>query len=191
MIRFVVAALLAFTIALPFQGASAVEKEKLLVEDLTKATVTVLAESNDSNRKDNLQPVFERYLDLPFIGRFVLGRKWKSLTDDEKRDYIAAFEDYIVSIYANRLAAYSGEQIEVQSAQSISKRDTLVNTSLLRSGKAPVAIDWRVRRKKDKVIDVVVEGISLAVSQREEFSTYLQSNNIAKLIDRLKEQSNR
>ena len=191
MIRFVVAALLAFTIALPFQGASAVEKEKLLVEDLTKATVTVLAESNDSNRKDNLQPVFERYLDLPFIGRFVLGRKWKSLTDDEKRDYIAAFEDYIVSIHANRLAAYSGEQIEVQSAQSISKRDTLVNTSLLRSGKAPVAIDWRVRRKKDKVIDVVVEGISLAVSQREEFSTYLQSNNIAKLIDRLKEQSNR
>ena len=79
----------------------------------------------------------------------------------------------------------------MQSAQSISKRDTLVNTSLLRSGKAPVAIDWRVRRKKDKVIDVVVEGISLAVSQREEFSTYLQSNNIAKLIDRLKEQSNR
>ena len=66
-----------------------------------------------------------------------------------------------------------------------------MNTSLLRSGKAPVAIDWRVRRKKDKVIDVVVEGISLAVSQREEFSTYLQSNNIAKLIDRLKEQSNR
>jgi phospholipid transport system substrate-binding protein len=122
------------------------------------------------------------------MGRFVLGRHWRPLDSARRDRYTQAFVAHIRTVYAKRVETYTGEKIQVNGSKALNKKDTIVNSVLLRPSGPPIAVGWRVRATSDgrgKVIDVVVEGISLVISQREEFSSYLQNKTIDELIARL------
>jgi len=191
--RLAVIAIALLTILCAARPAVANDPPQALVQSLADEVVVLL--NNPSLKRDGrlegLRNLFTKYMDLPFVGRFVLGRHWRPLDDGKRFAYTKAFEDYVVNIYAKRLESYSGETIHVLGSRSVNDRDTLVASEIRRASGPPVALEWRVRDRggEPKVIDVTVEGVSMAISQRDEFATFLQNASIDALIARLKQDS--
>ena len=114
---------------------------------------------------------------MPRISRFVLGRYWTTAADQDKQTFQKLFEDYVVRAYAARFSEYSGEEVKVLGARAESETVTLVTSQFLRpNGAPPAKIDWRVRKQDNdfKIVDIDVEGVSMAVTQREEFGSVIQ-----------------
>ena len=116
--------------------------------------------------------------DVPYIGRWVLGRYWNQASPQQQQEYQQLFEQLIVKTYAERFVEYSGETFKITGSRAEGDTDTMVTTQVVRPNGPPVAVDWRVRKRDGghKIIDVVVEGVSMGVTQRQEFSSVIQSN---------------
>ena len=131
--------------------------------------------------------------DVPYIGRWVLGRHWNQASPQQQQEYQALFEQLIVKTYAERFVEYSGETFKITGSRPEGDTDTMVTTQVIRPNGPPVAVDWRVRKRDGghKIIDVVVEGVSMGVTQRQEFSSVIQSNGgrIEGLIQALRQKT--
>ncbi|HYH37331.1 MAG TPA: ABC transporter substrate-binding protein [Azospirillum sp.] len=116
--------------------------------------------------------------DVPYIGRWVLGRYWNQASPQQQQEYQQLFEQLIVKTYAERFVEYSGETFKITGTRPEGESDTMVTTQIIRPAGPPVAVDWRVRKRDAgyKIIDVVVEGVSMGVTQRQEFASVIQSN---------------
>ena len=160
------------------------------VAELGRETVDVLQRSDLSYRQsvEEFRQLFERNVDIPTIARFALGRHWPNATEAQKSRYLDLFEDMVVETYARRFHEYSGETMIVLGSRAAGERDILVQSQIVRpAGAPPVNVTWRVRERdgQRQVIDVAVEGVSLAVTQRDEFSSVIQRNggNIDALLN--------
>jgi len=115
--------------------------------------------------------------DLQAIGRFVLGRYWNTATPAQQQEYLKLFENMIVDAYAQRFRQYSGETFKVINSRQENERDHIVTTQIVRPNGPPVNVDWRVRDKggnQFNIVDVIVEGVSMSVTQRSEFASVVQ-----------------
>lgn len=151
------------------------------VQGLGDKAISTLADPKVS--KDQAKVVFRDLLnqnfDINTISRFVLGRYWNVATEPEKKEYQSLFEQMIVEVYAERFSEYGGEKFKVTGAQATSENDAIVTSQVLSpSGQPSVNVSWRVRSKdgKFKIIDVIVENVSMSVTQRSEFSSLIESN---------------
>ena len=132
--------------------------------------------------------------DVPQIGRFVLGRYWRLANDDERREYLRLFEEYIVQTYAARFGDYAGENLKVGTAISEPDGAVTVNSQIIRPSGPPVKVEWKLRREAPsfKIVDVMVEGVSMSITQRDDFSATIQAkggkveNLLAILRERVK-----
>ncbi len=115
---------------------------------------------------------------LELIGRFVLGRHWRRANDEERAEFQRLFEDYVVASYARQLGNYAGEQLVIQGGRTQGDRGALVSSQITRPQGDPIQVEWRLRRAGDgwRIIDVMVEGISMAVTHRSEFSPVIGSH---------------
>lgn len=129
--------------------------------------------------------------DVPYISRWVLGKYWNQASPEQQKEYEKLFEQLIVQTYANRFIEYSGETFRIAGTKQVGESDTSVTTQIVRPNGPPIAVDWRVRRKDNgfKIIDVAVEGVSMGVTQRQEFASVIESNggNINGLLKALRE----
>jgi phospholipid transport system substrate-binding protein len=126
-------------------------------------------------REARFRQLYREDFDGPLIARFVLGRYWRIASPQEQQEFMHLFEDYVVLAYAARLSNYSGEQFRVLGSRP--DRDvTIVSSEIQRPNGAPaVKVDWRlVDDRGFKIADVVVDGISMAVTQRQEFASVIQ-----------------
>lgn len=116
--------------------------------------------------------------DVPYIGRWVLGRYWNAATPQQHDEYQKLFERLIVNTYADRFVEYSGETFRISGSRVEGEADTMVTTQIVRLNGPPVNVDWRVRKRDAgyKIIDVVVEGVSMGVTQRQEFASVISQN---------------
>ncbi len=121
---------------------------------------------------------------LPLIGRFVLGRYWRKATPDQRDSYVDLFGRFVIKSYSRHLGGFSGSSFDIVKAEPIGKSDFLVTTILHRKTGAPFTAGWRVRLigEQHKIIDVMVEGISMAVSQRQEFASVLKRKGVERLL---------
>lgn len=129
--------------------------------------------------------------DVPTIGRFVLGRYWRAATPEQQQEYQKLFRDMIIKVYAKRFRDYSGETFKTTSEQEAGTRDRIVNTVIQPSGKPAISTQWRVRPQgagNYKVIDLVIENISMAITQKAEFASIIEQHggDVNALIDTLK-----
>ncbi len=166
--------------------------------DFVKSTaekgLTFLSDPNSTQeqKKSEFKKLLDRSFDLDTIGRFVLGKYWNSATPAQQKEYSALFRKMVVEVYAGRFGEYKGEKFEVKSARSISKKDSMVTSYIMPvSGGEPIQVDWRVRQDGSsyKIVDVLVSGVSMSVTQRSDFSSVIQrgGGDIAVLIDYLKQ----
>ena len=166
------------------------------VMKMTKSAIDTLTNQSISQEEKENQfgKLFDKNFDVPSISRFVLGKYWKQASTDQKKKFIKTFRNYIVKTYSSRFGEYSGEQLELLNTENESNpKIFLVHTALQRQDAPIIKVDWRIGKKKDKfvILDIIIEGISLAVTQRSEFVSVIDQNegNIDKLISLLKEKS--
>jgi phospholipid transport system substrate-binding protein len=154
------------------------------INELTGPNVT------EAERQERFRQLFTESFDVPTIGKFVLGRYWRTATDAERAEFLKLFEDFIVKSYAMRFADYAGESFDVQNTTGAADGASVVHSRINRKGAETIRVDWRVQQSQDRlaITDVVVEGVSMAVTQRSEFASVIQSKGgkVAGLIDALR-----
>jgi len=129
-------------------------------------------------RQARFRQLFHEEFDAAGIARFVLGRYWRSASEEEKQEFVKLFEDYVVFVYTARLANFGGETFKVRGSRSDGD-GVIVATDVAGPGSAsPLSIDWRLVNDKGayKINDVIVEGVSMMVTQRSEFASVVQRN---------------
>jgi len=151
-----------------------------------------------SERTARFRVLLNEGFDVQHIGRFVLGRFWRSASEAERAEYLRLFEDFIVHSYATRFREYSGENLRVVAARTAAEDEALVLTDLLRPSGPPIRVEWRLRRDGPgfKVVDVLVESVSMSITQRDDFSATIQRSGgrveglLAVLRDKVRTASN-
>ncbi len=135
-------------------------------------------------REARLRGVLRSDFDLPLIGRFVLGKHWRRATPEQRSDYTALFSEYVLTTYTARLGGYAGDSLTVLGARPAGQKDAVVRTRIDRPSGPPITADWRVRitGERYRIIDVVVEGISMVITQRSEFAAVIQRHGIEGLL---------
>jgi len=142
-----------------------------------------------TQREEQIRELLRRNFDLETIGRFVLSRYWRTATADQKSEYMTLFSEYVLKTYARRLGAYGNEQFKITSAKPLGSRDAIVLTEITQqAGGQPITAGWRVRDTDNvyKIIDVMVEGVSMAAAQRSEFESIIQKQGLSGLIEILR-----
>ena len=128
-----------------------------------------------------LKTIANKSVDIEGIGLYSIGKRRKELTDTQKEEYLEIFKKYFLKSFASRLAQYSDPKIRVDSEKYLNKKYTMVSSVLVATDDKPeVKIDWRVITKDPEnplIIDVIIEGVSLAKVQKEEFNAIIQNND--------------
>ncbi|MEE8531264.1 MAG: ABC transporter substrate-binding protein [Hyphomicrobium sp.] len=135
-------------------------------------------------REAILADILSRGFDLPLIARFVLGRYWRRVTPEQRDSYVELFGQFVIKTYSRHLGGFMGSSFHIVGAEPIGKSDILVRTILRRKSGPPFEANWRVRLigDKHKILDVIVEGISMAVTQRQEFAAVLKRDGVERLL---------
>ena len=167
---------------------------KEFISEIVEEAKKILVESNSKEFKtQKLSEVALKTVDIKGVGFYSLGKYRKNLNDDQLKEYLSLFEKYFLISFTSRLTDYSDPKIDVLSVEVINPKYTIVKSVLLATSKRPeVKIEWRVYTKnpdKPLIRDLIIEGLSLARTQKEEFSSVIESNNgdVTKLFDTLKE----
>jgi phospholipid transport system substrate-binding protein len=175
------------------QQARADNTEQFIASLGDRALQVLVVDSQDAAARDTaFRGILDEGFDLPLIGRYALGRYWRRATPEQRSEYVKLFEDFIVVTYVARLGEYSGETLRVVSSRS-DDQDTIVTSEIVLEGRQSIRVDWRVRNgdSEPKIIDVIVEGISMLLTQRDEFASVIQRSggNVEGLLTRLREKS--
>lgn len=166
------------------------------IDKLGEAAIQSLTapDLNADERRQRFRELLQRAFNVTGIGRFVLGRYWKMATEEERQEYLNLFEELVVRTYADRFSEYSGEKFTVSKVQHDTERPkyATVFSTIARPNGQMVRVDWRVRQEDDqswRVVDVVIEGVSMSVTQRSEFASVIESKGgtIKGLIDTLRQ----
>ncbi len=157
------------------------------------ATVALTDETaSDAEKLANFQTVLADGLALETIGKFMLGESRRKMTEEQTVRYEKIFPDYITKQYAEQFDEIVGKPLEVKDAKEIGRRDVIVRTQFERKDDSPILVDWRVRQLKSgdhKGIDIIVQGVSIMLVKREEFSAFIATNGIDALLDRLEQEA--
>jgi phospholipid transport system substrate-binding protein len=161
--------------------AYSVEPE-IFVQSTVNRASQILAKNISKEEKINgLKIIAKEMVDIKGIGFYSLGSARKNLNESQKRIYFDLFENYFLKSFASRLSEYTNPKIEVKSKKILNKNYTIVNSVLISTSERPeVKIDWRIYTKNtnDPLIrDLIIEGLSLARTQKEEFASILNSND--------------
>ena len=169
----------------------------IFVQSTVNRASKILSENISKEEKiDKLKIVAKETVDIRGIGFYTLGSIRKALDDDQKKKYEILFEEYFLKSFSSRLSEYTNPEIDVFSKEVLSDNYTIVNSLLKGTSERPeVKIDWRIYTKNPEnplIRDLIIEGLSLARTQKEEFSSILNSNDndINALFKTLEEFSN-
>ena len=164
------------------------------VQSTVNRASQILSKNISKEEKINqLKSIAKETVDIKGVGFYSLGSARKNLNDSQKIEYLRLFEDYFLKSFSSRLAEYTNPEIEVNDKKVLNKNYTIVNSLLVATSERPeVKIDWRVYTKDPEnplIRDLIIEGLSLARTQKEEFSSILNSNDgdINALFKTLKE----
>jgi phospholipid transport system substrate-binding protein len=163
--------------AAPAVPAAAEADPAQVIEHLGNQGLAALApQVSPTQRLARFRDLFSENFDLQSIGRFVLGRYWREATPDEQQEFHRLFTDYITMAYSNRLSEYGGAQLKVTGTRPEPDGAIVASQLINPHGGQPVTIEWRMTGYDDtyKVSDVIINGISMAATQRQEFAAVIQ-----------------
>ncbi len=170
-----------FLYLLNLNNSYSIEPE-IFVQSTVNRASKILSENISKEKKmDELKLIAKETVDIRGIGFYTLGSIRKTINDDQKKRYAILFEEYFLKSFSSRLAEYTNPEIDVQSKEKLSENYTIVNSLLKGTAERPeIKIDWRIYTKNPEnplIRDLIIEGLSLARTQKEEFSSILNSND--------------
>ncbi len=174
-------------------SAKAAPDPSAFVESLTYSAFETLRDPaiSEKERFSKFRVLLSHHVDMPRIGRFVLGANWRRADAAQQAEYQKLFSDYVISAYAGRLKDYTDAKISIKDTTSTGKGEYIVSTLITHpKNPEPVHVDWRLRENEGElqVLDMSIEGISMALTQRSEFASIVQQNSgdINALLARLR-----
>ena len=177
-------------------NTNAIEPDVFVQSTVNRAADTLSGDLSREQRIDELKKIAADTVDIKGIGFYSLGKHRKNLSDDKINEYSEVFHEYFMTSFSSRLAEYSNPIIEVNSKEKINENYTIVSSTLVATEKRPeIKIEWRIYTKnpdKPLIRDLIIEGLSLARTQKEEFNSIIQSSDgdIDALLTNLKNFSN-
>ena len=161
--------------------AYSIEADVFVQSTVNRAAKTLGGTLTKEERVEKLKDIARDTVDIDGIGFYSLGAHRKNLTEEQLANYKKVFSEYFLKSFSSRLAEYSNPEIEVNSKKIVNKNYTIVSSTLVATDSRPkVSIEWRVYTKNpDNLLirDLIIEGLSLARTQKEEFSSIINSNN--------------
>ena len=179
-----------------FTNAYSIEADVFIQSTVNRAAETLGAGLTKEERMDELKKIALDTVDIKGIGFYSLGVHRKTTNEEQKIEYLKAFENYFLQSFSSRLAEYSNPIINVDSKKKINENYTIVSSTLAATEKRPaVKIEWRVYTKNKEqplIRDLIIEGLSLARTQKEEFNSIINSasGDINVLLENLRNFSN-
>ena len=178
---------------LNFLNVFSVEPDVFVQSTVNRASEILTKNISQEEKINNLKKIAKETVDIKGVGFYSLGSARKSLNDEQKIQYLKLFEGYFLKSFSSRLSEYTNPEIDVISKKVLSENYTIVNSVLKGTAERPeVKIDWRIYTKDQDnplIRDLIIEGLSLARTQKEEFASILNSNdgNIESLFKTLEE----
>ena len=159
----------------------AIEPDIFVQSTVNRASEILSRDTSKEQKMNDLKIIAKETVDIRGIGFYTLGKVRKNLNDEQKKTYAELFENYFLKSFSSRLAEYTNPEIDVISKEVLNENYTIVNSILKGTSERPeVKIDWRIytKNKENPLIrDLIIEGLSLARTQKEEFSSILNSND--------------
>ena len=164
---------------------------------MAQEAMAVLSDASlsEDQRAEKLRHMMARDIDIPPIARFVLGRYWRAATERQREAYVAAYSDYFLRTYAAKIGGGGAavDRFDVIKTQVHGTKDFLVHCVVARAGGKPFRLVWRLRQRdgRYRIIDMMVEGVSLVQTQRQEFVSFIRANggSVDKLIAELRQRT--
>ena len=185
-----------FILNLLINNSVALEPDIFVQSTVNRASKLLSEDISKEEKIKKLKQIAKDTVDIKGIGFYTLGTARKNLSEDEKKEYSLKFESYFLKSFASRLAEYTNPEIDVYSKETLNKNYTIVNSTLKATKERPeIKIDWRIYTKNPDqplIRDLIIEGLSLARTQKEEFASVLSGNDgdIRALFKILEEFSN-
>lgn len=182
--------------AAPAAKAVEVEAAKTLVMKVSDQLIKLVSSNKpEAQKRTEFEQILTDSAAISDIAAVAIGRTYKTMSDSQKSDYEAAFTDYLARAYMKRLNGYQGETLELNGVEDAGKRGVYVKTYVKRptTNEPPLEVEWRIldRNGPPQVFDISIEGVSLVVTQRNEFTSLLESYNgdVDKFIARLEQET--
>ena len=177
-------------------SAYSIEPDVFVQSTVNRASQILSKNISKEQKIEELKTIARETVDIKGVGFYSLGSARKNLNDNQKKQYLDLFENYFLKSFSSRLAEYTNPEIDVKSKETLNENYTIVNSLLIATTERPeVKIDWRIYTKNPnnpQIRDLIIEGLSLARTQKEEFASILNSNDgdINALFKTLEEFSN-
>lgn len=150
------------------------------VRDLAANALASLGEKGvaDDEHERRFRGLLTQTFDLPRISRFVLGRYWRKATDEQRKSFVSLFEDFTVQAYAARFREIGSARLRVVMSREVSANQVLVLSFIELPDREPIEVGWRIRGRgsEQKIVDVVIEGVSMRISLRDEFTAVIRQS---------------
>lgn len=195
--RFIILVLAGFAAFAPARQSAAEAKDAaaLFIDGLAQRAIELMKQEElaPAQREEEVRALLNDGFEMRMIARAVLGRNWRRATAEQQSEFLVLFSDYVVKTYAKRLGAFTGQSLNVNRSVPINDKETIVQTSLQGTTGPDTRIDWRVRKIKDqpRIIDVVVEGVSMLTTQRSTYTSVIAREGVDGLIKSMREVAGR
>ncbi len=151
---------------------------EVFIDDLAKKAISFLENPllTQEQRRAEFRDLLLTRFDMKTLARFSMGRYWRQATPAQKKEYFKLFQEMIVDVYSHRFDDYKGQTVDVRKARPEGSADIVVNSAIEQPDGTEIQVDWRVRYKDNsyQVVDVIVEGVSMAMTQRSDFASVIQ-----------------
>lgn len=171
---------------------AAADSATQVIENLHAELLAVMKQAKElgyEGRYQRLDPIVTSSYDLPFIAKFVMGRQWKTLSAEQKSEFVKTFIKLSIATYAANFSGYSGERFKTISNEELRKGRLLVKTVLIRSSGGEVTLDYVLHQRDNRwrIINAIAEGVSDLSLKRADYSSYLKKKGFDGLLAKLKE----
>ena len=178
LIRFFLTSLVLFLL---IEKSFSIEPNVFIQSTVNRASATLSSSFSKEEKIKKLKIIAKETVDIKGIGLYTIGKHRKRMTNKEKSEYLVLFEKYFLKTFSDRLSEYTNPKVSVNSSQKLNENYTIVSSVLIPTKERPeIKIDWRVYTKDPQnlvIRDLIIEGLSLARTQKEEFNSIIQNNN--------------
>jgi phospholipid transport system substrate-binding protein len=173
--------------------AQAVESPRAVIEATTSAVLVVLADKTlpINERRQRVEEIFYSRVDFDTLSRLVLGHDWSQLSEEQRSEFQRQFKQSLSTTYGRNVESYANERVTVIGDHQEPRGDWTVRTKIVRHGADDISVDYRLRESDDtwKIIDLTIEGLSLASNYRSQFQEILANGSIDRLLTLLREKN--
>jgi phospholipid transport system substrate-binding protein len=179
--------------ALPVARAGAADTSaETFIERLGQETIEILKQRSlpPEERAKKLKAVLNQATDIQYVARVILGRHWRSASEDQRKEYLRLFDALVLQAMAERIDSYAGQTFDISGSRKVDDTDTVVSTNIAQpSGGPTYRVDWRVRKGENGqslLIDIVAEGVSLVITQRSEANDIVNRGGVDGLLTEMR-----